>query len=222
MINETELGMPGESNPLNIHNNEMAQQEKMLRQSEVNEIAGKVRQEAYEKGKREAESQLAQNQAQGALTEDQIRQIVMDQAQRAQQEQMQMQQARQIIGDFSSKMAAGADAYPDFDQKVSALDLPKIPEIIQLANSVDNTADVMYELASKPYKVGNLISLARTAPHLAHQEAQRLSASIKANQQAQQSIQTPEPVSQVKPTSAPAENGAMDVKSLRGQKWLRR
>ena len=222
MTNDMDIGMPGESNPMSVQNQQMAEQEKLLSQSEVNTIAGKVRQEAYEKGKKEAESSMAQNRAQGSLTEEQVRQIVMDQTQRAQQEQMQMQQARQIIGDFSSKMAAGADAYPDFEQKVGALDLPKIPEIIQLANSVDNTADVMYELASKPYKVGNLITLARTAPHLAHQEAQRLSASIKANQQAQQNIQTPEPVSQVKPTSAPAENGAMDIKSLRGQKWLRR
>lgn len=201
---------------------QMAEQEKLLRQSEVNEIAGKVRQEAYEKGRREAEAQLAQMKATSALSEEQVRQIVMEQTQKAQQEAARLAMAQQVVGSFASKMQAGSAEYQDFEEKVSTLPLAKMPEIVQLANSVDNTADVMYEIASKPYKAGNLLNLARNMPELALVEMQNLSASIKKNKQAAQTIQTPEPLGQMKPSSIPAESGVSGVSNLRKQDWLRR
>lgn len=200
---------------------EVQEQEKLLTQSEVNEIAGKARQAGYERGVRESGSQ-AQNIAQGALTEEQVRKMIEEQTLKVQQEAARNAYAQQLIGDFSNKMQTGSSQYEDFEQKVSALELHKIPEIIQLATGVDNTVDVMYELANKPYKVGNLLNLARTAPHLAGAEMNRLSNSIKENKKAAQAIQTPEPISQMKPTSGTADQGTMSVSSLRRQPWLKR
>lgn len=221
-MNEMVNNVPDFVSPEAQAQQQQAEQEKLLKQSEVNEIVGRVRQEASEKARREAEAQMAQMQAAGGLSEEQVRQIVMDQTLKAQQEAARQAYGQQIIGNFVSKMQAGESQYDDFRQKVETLPLEKMPEIIQMAATLDNTADVMYEIASKPYKAGNLLNLARTIPELAMVEMQNLSASIKKNKEAQSSIQTPEPLAQMKPTSVPVDNGTMSVANLRNQKWARR
>ncbi len=212
-MNEMVNNVPDVLSPEMQAQQQQTEQEKLLRQSEVNEIVGRVRQE---------ETQMAQMQSSHGLSEEQVRQIVMEQTQRAQEDAARTAMARQVLGSFANKMQAGVDSYEDFEQKVGTLPLSKMTEIIQMADGVDNTADVMYEIASKPYKVGNLLTLARTMPELAMIEMQNLSSSIKKNKQAQQAIQTPEPLAQMKPSNVPADNGNMSVSNLRNQSWLRR
>ena len=194
-----------------------APQEKMIPQSEVNHLVGKVRQEAHEKGKMEA-----QQVQQGTLSEERIRQIIMEQTQQSQQKQAMEMRAQQIVQDFAGKMSAGGAKYPGFEEKVAALDLPKIPQIVHLASSVDNTADVMNELADNPHKIASLLTLARETPHLANLEMQKLSNSIKANQKATETVQTKEPLSTIKPSTAPSDKGPLSVADFRKAKWAQR
>jgi len=207
--------------------------EKMVAQSEVDTIAGIAREQGIDKGRREAEMAFkaqqemtskvsAQQVAQGSMSEEQVRQMIMQETQKQQQEQLQMAHAQQVVSEFVSKMQGGAEKYEDFESTVAALELPKIPEIVKLANSADNTADVMYELGKNPYKVASLLTLARTAPHLAQAEMARLSGSIKKNQDVASKVVTREPLSQIKHSTAGADGGELSVKDLRKQSWMRR
>lgn len=198
--------------------------EKMLTQEEVNKLVGRVRSEGYEKGRKDASAELQGSQMNNPqISEDKLREMMREEAARVQEEQIRQAMAQQLIGEFSTKMVAGKEKYPDFEEKVAALDLAKIPEIVQLANSIDNTADVMYELANKPYKIANILGLLQRAPHLAISEMNNLSKSIKANEQATQQVSTPrEPLSQIKPSTAGGADGKLSVKDFRKMSYLRR
>lgn len=214
---------------------EMAQQapvtppatEKMLPQSEVNELVGRVKASAYEKAMRDAQGMGgmpqsgAQQLAQGALSEEQVRQMMRDEASKINAQQAQMLEAQRIVGEFASKMDLGKEAYEDFDDTVSQLDLRAIPEIVQLANSVGNTADIMYDLGKNPYKIANLKILMQTSPHLARAEINRLSKSIDTNKQAVAQVSTREPLSQMKPSTGSVDSGPMTLKDMKRQKWAR-
>ena len=138
------------------------------------------------------------------------------------QEQTQRMMAERIVGEFSSKMKSGAEKYEDFEESVMNLDLSTIPEIVQLANSVGNTDEVMYDLAKNPYKIANLKTLAATSPHLARSEMNRLSQSITSNQKAKDQVSgVKEPLSKMKPSTGAVDNGEMSIRDLRNQPWLK-
>jgi hypothetical protein len=202
----------------------MAPAEKMLPQSEVDKLAGRIRAEAYEKGLNAgSNNSAAQQMAQGALSEDQVRKMIQEQTLKVQQEQAQQMMAERIVGEFAGKMEAGPGKYEDFDNVVQQLDLRTIPEIVQLANSVQNTDEVMYDLGKNPYKIAQLKILAQTSPHLARAEMNRLSQSIISNKTAQAQVSgIKEPLSQIKPSTGSVDSGTPSVKDLRGASWLRR
>jgi hypothetical protein len=118
--------------------------------------------------------------------------------------------AQKVIDSFQSKMSRGPDKYPDFQEKTSKLPLQKFLPIVQLANEVDNTEDVMYELANNKGKLGNLMTLYNSAPEVAMEAMSELSASIKANQT---NVKVNKPLSQVKPTATAVDNGSPSVRS---------
>lgn len=212
----------------------VAPQEKMLPQSEVNDLAGKIRAEAYEKGRQQAmqaqmqaapaqENFAAQQVAQGSMSEDQVKAMIQEQTLEFQQKQAQRMMAEKIVGEFSTKMQGGAEKYEDFEATVKELDLRTIPEIVQLANSVSNTDDVMYDLGKNPYKIANLKVLAQTSPHLARAEMNRLSQSIVSNGKAKDQVAgVKEPLSQMKPSTGTVDTGEMSVSDFRNASWLRR
>jgi hypothetical protein len=194
--------------------------EKMLRQSEVNDLVGSIRKEAYEKGKREAAQVVPQQQNAGdanQMPDDRIRHLIQQESARMTQEAI----ANKVAQEFVQKMEASKDKYPDFEQSISKLNLPSIPQIVNWSNSLDNTADVMYDIAKHPAKFANLLMLSHTAPHLAVEELQNLSASIKQNSAALKQQTPAEPLSQIKPSTTGTDNGSMNVSDLRKQSWLR-
>ena len=210
---------------------EMAPSEKMIPESELNKVTKKVRETYYQKGMEDAQKQLqnmggipqagAQQVAQGALSEEQVRQMMRDEAAKINAQQAQMLEAQRIVGEFAGKMDLGKEAYEDFDDTVKQLDLRAIPEIVQLANSVGNTADIMYDLGKNPYKIANLKVLMQTSPHLARAEMNRLSQSITANKQAVSQVSTREPLSQMKPSTGSVDSGPMTLKDMKRQKWAK-
>jgi len=200
-------------------------QEKLLKQSEVNEIVGFVRKEAAERARREALAELQKTQTVNNdrdlnsvdLNDDRIRKIISEENERAANQAV----ANKIAMEFTQKMISAKNKYPDFEEVVTQLDLPNVPEIVHWTNSLDNTADVMYDIAKNPSKFANVLMLAQRAPHLAQAELQRLSSSIKKNQEAQAQAQPKEPLSQINPSSAGMDNGKMSLSDLKKAPWLR-
>ncbi len=206
-------------------------QEKMLRQSEVNEITGHVRKEAYEKGKRDAANEYQKTvsapsvnanvtQSIGGvnqLPDEQIRRLINEEAQKMSQ----MAVAQKIAQDFTQKLVTAKDKYEDFEQQVSELDLASMPHIVDWANSLDNTADVIYHLAKYPEKLASVTYLAKENPRKAAKLLHSLSDSIKQNETAKNQPSVAEPLSQVRPSTTGTDNGSMSVSDYRKQSWLR-
>ena len=207
-------------------------QEKVLKQSEVDKIVGSVKRDTLDKARREYESKLQQAQVQtqpasyaqsnqlnvgNNLPDDHIRRLINEEAQK----QAQYTEANRVAHEFISKLEATKSKYPDFEEKVSQLNLPSIPQIVGIANSMDNTGDIMYEIATNPSKFASVMVLAHTAPHLAQAELRRLSESIKHNEAAAKQPSAAEPLSQVKPSTTGTDNGSSSVRDLRKQSWLR-
>lgn len=204
------------------------QEEKLLKQSEVNSIVSAVKREAYEKAKRDATQELEQRAAsqqsagneatsnQG-FDEETVRKMITEEAEKMSR----MANAQKTVNEFTQKMLAAKDKHEDFEDTVAQLNLPTIPHVIEWANSLDNTADVMYELGKTPSKLANVLMLASTSPQLAVSEMKRLSGSIKKNQEAAQNeAKAPQPLSQVKPSPSGTDSGTMTIKDLRKQDWL--
>src|ERR1019366_5381254 len=128
----------------------------------------KVRRETMEEAARQhaAMPQTPPAQSMGGMnqmSQQDIEKMVSDRIQKHQQDltsqiqqNAQDQEARRIVGEFSNKIEAGKSRYPDLDKQVANVGLEKIPHIVHFANRMDNTADVMHELASNPSKIGSL------------------------------------------------------------------
>lgn len=220
--------------------------ERTFKQSEVNDLVGRARHEAVERYKndsgmaaRQASQQQyqpnngyvpPQQQVQGK-SEEEIRRISAEESQRLRQEWIHEQRAqaeeaegKRIAGEFFTKIEAGKANLPDFDKVMADVDLRTIPFHVQLANMVDNTADVMYELAKNPSKIGalqNLIDIDMRAgrqPKLALAEMKRLSDSIKENAKGSKFQSPNEPLSQLRPSNAGTGNqGALTVKDYKAK-----
>ena len=187
--------------------------EKMLKQSEVNDLVGRVRKEAREDGYNKAKLEV---DATTAVTPDQIRQLVNEQADQKARELA----ANQLINEFGNKMVAAKERYPDFDQVVGKINFEKAATLIPWINSLDNSADVMYDIAKHPSKFASLINL-RDQPALALEELKNLSSSIKTNQKSQSLPTIDEPLDKIKPSTTGIDSGSMTIRDYKKQSWLR-
>lgn len=220
--------------------------EKMLPQSKVNEIVQErlrqkenVLRQQHEKEKAEwhAQNNAQQNNSQQSgmggmehASPERIQQMI-EEATKKQQERLtqewlvhnQTQQDENTLKSFVGKLQNASEKYADFDAKVSALQLDKIPNIIRLTDEVENTQDVMYDLAENPGKLGNILSLANDPDtyHLARIAMKRLSDSIKQNESAQNVRHASNPLKPVKPSLSGTDNGSNGVSGLRKQSWLK-
>jgi hypothetical protein len=236
--------------PSSTQSNAPAEVERTFKQSEVNDLVGRARNEAVERYRRE--SSMASHQApqtptqpvyqqpyqqpyqapppqSRTLSEDDYRRVAAEEAQRSRNEWIQEshrnaeeQNAQRIASEFFTKIDAGKGNLQDFDKVMADIDLRSIPYHVQLANMVDNTAEVMYELAKNPSKIGaiqNLIDIdirAGRQPKLALSEMKRLSDSIKTNQKAANFKSPNEPLSQMRPSNAGTGNqGERSVRDYR-------
>lgn len=203
-------------------------QEKMVPQSHVDKIVGRVRDEARQDGYSKARSELQLQSSEQShqsnmgnvaqLSPDKIDALIEDKI----KERTQEEYGKKIAYDFANKLSSGKERYSDFDETVAQLNLPSIPHIVHWANSLDNTADVIYEIAKYPSKFANILMLSQTAPQLAQREMQKLSDSIKKNEEAKASSPSvDEPLTPIKHSNVGTDNGSMTVRDLRRQPWLR-
>ncbi|MGB8806433.1 MAG: hypothetical protein WCC83_01110 [Candidatus Rickettsiella isopodorum] len=199
--------------------------EKIIPQSVVDNVVKQAKHQAYEQGKKVAKEELAQQQVNTPVatqtstsltTEDVQNLIASHTAQQANE-----WQAQQIAQQFLGKLSLAKDKYPDFEETLTNLEVHKFPEVVQLANNFDNTADIMYELGKNPSKAVILKQLAQLNPKMGALEIQRLSDSIKQNQSAKQTSSAKPPLTQLTPSITKTDNDPITVNDYRHQPWLR-
>lgn len=222
-----------------VSHSQTQSEEKLFRQSEINDIVKKAKFGAVEDYKRkvaERPDYVRQKESDGyslnhddsfgrnpSITSDDVRRMAVEESQRLRDEwiqnaqmQEQQQQAQRIVQDFFTKLSAGKDKYQDFDSVVGDIDYGKFPNVVQLVNShVDNTHDVIYELGKDRTKLAVLEQLTNMSPRDAIIQVQRLSQSIKENDGAMKLRQANEPLSQMRPSTTGMDNGVLSVKDLR-------
>lgn len=187
--------------------------EKLFTRDEVAKISNAIKKESYEKARQESleQSRSTQTQEQSGISSqlnaDMVRQIFNEETQKAALKL----EAERIVKEFTQKYEQGKAKYPDFEESVGKLNLQQNAHLVEWANGLDNTSDVLYEMAKHPSKFSNLQMLAATAPALAVQEMISLSKSIKQNEEAVKQEIPPQPLSQVKPGNLRPDNGSMSV-----------
>ena len=224
----------------------VSKEEKILKQSEVNEIVKRAKHEAADKARRDmlaemqrgpsfpsAPTQPVQSsytQQQPANNDGNIQQIIADEVRRQtdldRQRFINEQQEKvhvQIGKDFLDRVAAAKEKYPDFDKEVAEpLKITGLRiDVIDTLNSVDNTTDVLKEMADNPKKYTEFLSLYAWNPDMARKELHTLSASIKKNQEALAQQQPNKPLSQVKPSNTGTDNGSLSIRDYKKMPWLR-
>lgn len=221
---------PDESGSVETAKNEVAveTQEKMLKQSEVNEVVGSVKRSAYEKGRNDAlasveipqsqsESKTTQsNDPSSGISKDEIRKIFAEE----QTLVADKIQATRILDEFIGKIECGKAKHPDYEESVATLNIHKAPWIIRALNAVDNTADVLYDLSKNPFKYQVIKELARDNEKGARIELGKLAGSIKKNEAALKNrSDVPEPLEQVKSSNAGVDNGNLSVRDMQSQSF---
>lgn len=216
VVNELPAEIPAAENNLN--------DVKVLKQHEIKAIVDGAKRQAHKKGYEEGLAQAQLSQAPSPppsiggipqLSQEKIQSMIADEAQKQvqtwAQTQAQQAQAQQVVNSFKAKMEQGKSDYPDFEQKVSKLgNLASIAPIVQLAAGVDNTHDVMYDLADNPQKMTHLLMLSNVNPQLAQDEMHKLAVSIKTNRDAASRQLPNNPLNQLKPSINPG-GGSTDT-----------
>lgn len=215
--------------------------EKKFSQSELNGYIAKAKAEAVERDRRlrveqpeyaqskyANEAAPAQNSAPSAYqpsnnsNEASIRQIVADETQRQRdawetqnRQRTETEQAQNIVNKFWNKISPGKEKYPDFDKVTGDIEFARFPNTVQLlAEHVDNSADILYELGKDRIKMANLETLSYLSPRDAIMQAQRIGQSIKDNEAAAKIRLPNEPLSQLRSTTG-MDSGIVSHKDLR-------
>ena len=218
--------------------NEPVIQEKLIPQSQVNEIVGHAKREA---AARAVDAYRQQNQASSPaydsapkqsyeqpsnrfMSEEDIKRLTGDEIKRHlrqleqdAQERANVEAARRVIDQFGAKVLAGKDKFQDFESVTDNVGMQNYPHVVQLlAEQVDNTADVFYHLAQNRDKLFRLEGLSVHNYSDAIYEMKRLSQSIKDNDE-RASIKHPNaPLSQQRPSNNGTDSaGTLSMSDLK-------
>ena len=211
----------------------------VLDKATVSKIVARERQKAYEKGKQEAlmsQDQQAQQQApqqapQPAMqtfggiqqapqmSPEDIQKLIAEHVPQYLHQQAEDYQRQQFVDGFVAKMQAAEKQFPGLEQKLNDIDFtsPATQKLVQMANNMDNTGEIMNELLENPEKMGTLLNLVREQPKLAQSRLASLSGSIKTNRDAlEQEQSTNEPIGQMKSSvNAGVDEHNLSVKDLK-------
>ena len=199
--------------------------EKMIPQSQVNDIVGNAKREAAERAveayKRQnatqhyAYEQQTQQSHSTRMSDDDIKRLTGDEIkkhfselEKQAQERANAEAANRIVGMFRDKIAPGREKYEDFESVTGKVAMQYYPNVVQLlAEYVDNSADVLYHLAKHRTRLYELESTCAHNPEDAIYEVKRLSESIKANDESSQVKHAKTPLSQQRPSNTGTDSG---------------
>lgn len=208
------------------------QSERVFTQSELNDIVGRAKHEAVESHKRQNTQQVTQPptyaQANATssrqLSEDDVKRLTTEELGRQREEwerqsleRQHAQQAERIVTNYKEKIAAGRDKYEDFEKVTSSVDMRHYPNVVQLlADHVDNASDILYDLAKNRTKLYQLESTCTHNPDDAIYEINRLSSSLKTNDDASRIKTSNQPLSQQRPSNTGTDSGgALSMSDLK-------
>lgn len=178
-------------------------------------LAGVERQRAHQESATSGESGMG---GMKAPTPDEIRSMIQEEAWKMSNQHT----AERILGDHNAKLDAARDRYEDFDEKYSALNVENDPRLILLTRDIENAGDVLYELGNNPEKFMHVMSCVNNGfDQMAVNALSRISASLKANEDAKSAPVAPEPLSQIKSSNIGKDSGDMGVSDFRKVDWLR-
>lgn len=219
---------------------ENSSQEKMLTQTQVNKIvasekaraADGARREAEEKYQRELEAIQRERSQQTQRNEEVPRDIdtdaiskqVLDRLHQDLHQQRIKDDVARVAQSYLSKVEQGKAAYEDFDEITQDFDPAAFPQLTYLLAGIDDTADVLYDLAKNPLKLAGLDRLAEKNPPQARNELLKLARSINDNKQAMsdaQSQNVANPLDRLQPSRVSGSNGKMSIQDLRKQPHLK-
>jgi hypothetical protein len=213
-----------------------APEERSFRQSEVNEIVKRAKNDAVDTYRRinAEQPQYAQqkygspapnqdSQTHGQFDENTYRRIASEEAKRHLEEvkqdalrTSQDESAKRTVQNFFAKTGKGREKYQDFDQVTGDVDLGRFPNVVQLLGEfVENSDDVFYELAKDRTKMAMLEQLTNMSPNDAIVQVKRMSKSIQDNQAALKIRYPNEPLSQLRPSNTGTETTALSVSDYR-------
>jgi len=213
-------------------------EEKMLPVSRVEKLVKKAKLKGHEQGiskmNEEIEALRRENESlrgsQSDMTNpnvdlDEIRRNAIEAAKEEIQRQQEEQQnsihqrnQEELAGQLAEKITAGIEKHPGFKEKLLEVEINKFPEVLALANSVENTSDVLMEICSNPLKLGQISSLIRNGQAGAAMAAlKQLSGSIKTNEEniAASQNDISEPSRRLQSSSVGADSGKMEIRDFR-------
>jgi vacuolar-type H+-ATPase subunit I/STV1 len=170
-----------------------------------------------------------QGQQQGSIDAQQIQQQVMQLMQQKQQEEAQKrhdeqleQEVNQVAQQYFGKMAQGKDMFEDFEAVTADFNPAEFPQLVFLANQLENTPAIIYELRKNPGKLADLAVLVEKSPNMARNELSKLSESIKRNDEAKRNLQEPQdPLNRLKPSPVGTDNGTKSVRDFKAASYLK-
>lgn len=221
--------------------------EKMLTASQVNALVQKAKRKGEQKMQEQLDAAKAeidllkaqqspqqeapqqQQQAPQGIDPAQLQQLVAQQiaqqqeeAQRKQHEAQLHEEVNQVAQQYFGKMDQGRTLYDDFEAVTADFNPAEFPQLVYLANELDNTAAVIYELRKNPGKLAQLATLVKESPGIAKSELNNLSQSIKRNDEAKRNLQEPQdPLNRMKPSTVGTDNGEKNVRDFKGASFLR-
>lgn len=236
-VNNSGVNAESEAQPTNenisVENKEPVEQpqEKLLKQSEVNDLVGKVRKEAAEKARRDALLELQKQydtqsngyQQQGSVDYSNNPQALLQEAKRQMALEQQQHVNQQVAYDFNDKLQSHSKSNPEFYKIVQELDIGSLPmPIVGILNTVDNIGEVLQDLHERsPEKFFGLVDTIARSPEIGRRRLNNIAADIKANKAASQVKQAPAPLSQIKPSITTTDNGSMTIRDYKKADWLR-
>jgi hypothetical protein len=200
--------------------------ERTFTQSELNDVVKRVKHETEQKVNRLRQEQpeyanqkygeVSQTQNQ-SFDEDRYRKIAAEEFEKRrdaytaeQQAKMESDNAQRVVKNFYDKINAGKEKYEDFDTVTGDIELARFPNVVQLlADHIDNSHDVLYELGKDRLKMAQLEQLSYMSPKDAIIQAQRLAASIRDNEVAGNRKQPNAPLSQQRPSNVGTDSGGV-------------
>lgn len=203
-------------------------------QEQLDAAKQQIEQLQAQQGQPQAPSQPQQSQqpasqpAQG-IDPQQLQQQVMQLMQKQheeseakrQQEQLE-QEVNQVAQQYFGKMAQGKDLFDDFDAMTADFNPSEFPQLVYLANQMDNTPAIIYELRKNPGKLADLSVLVEKSPSMARSELAKLSESIKRNDEAKRTLQEPQdPLNRLKPSPVGTDNGTKSVRDFKNASYLK-
>lgn len=208
--------------------------ERTFTQAQMNAVAAREARKAEERAearlRAEYEARLSQQQPQQQaqnvggipqMTQQDLQRVIREEAYNMSRQH----QAAQIEQDWLGAMDAERQADPGFAELYDATGIENHPNLILAMSGLENKAKVVKDLGNNPSKYANILMLANGgSPKLAERELKKLSASIRANEEAKAAPKVDAPLSQIRASNIGGDDGNysnMSVSDFKAQSWLR-